>query len=385
MRASEMRRQRSQRSPVKRFADAITGRQAHSPASRGGQQTVDSNSGGTHGTLGWGGTSLIIAGSMMGVGLLTVPAAFERLGWLPAYGCLYGFGTVACYTAVLYARLLAASPWTTSFYSLGRRALGAWGVALVLLTAYLSMFTAPLVQHLVCAQALQEVIGSVVEEGADVPALFITAFAVAAVAMPLIQIRKLRQVRWLGGLGSGAMTLSMCLLAWKLYAVEPSPRGGPHTRMLTHGSLVEGTVGVLNLMFVFTGQDLWVRYISAMHTRTDFQYAASAALSLVTPLTSLVGFIGYSTRGGSLSLDDPVTRNLRPDNWTLAINASLLLAVFIAYVLRLNVATQVLLEMWQPELFHPDPHGHLLGPGAGLPPSARLASKPSKEVPSERE
>ncbi|GFH11965.1 uncharacterized protein HaLaN_07569, partial [Haematococcus lacustris] len=93
----------------------------------------------------------------------------------------------------------------------------------------------------------------------------------------------------------------------------------------------------------------------------------------------------YSTRGGSLSLDDPVTRNLRPDNWTLAINASLLLAVFIAYVLRLNVATQVLLEMWQPELFHPDPHGHLLGPGAGLPPSARLASKPSKEVPSERE
>ncbi|GFH11964.1 hypothetical protein HaLaN_07568, partial [Haematococcus lacustris] len=113
------------------------------------------------------------------------------------------------------------------------------------------MFTAPLVQHLVCAQALQEVIGSVVEEGADVPALFITAFAVAAVAMPLIQIRKLRQVRWLGGLGSGAMTLSMCLLAWKLYAVEPSPRGGPHTRMLTHGSLVEGTVGVLNLMFVF--------------------------------------------------------------------------------------------------------------------------------------
>jgi hypothetical protein len=49
----------------------------------------------------------------------------------------------------------------------------------------------------------------------------------------------------------------------------------------------------------------------------------------------------YAFRGGSLDLSDPVTSGLKQDAWARLINAGVLLALLVAYVVHINVASQV--------------------------------------------
>lgn len=69
------------------------------------------------------------------------------------------------YSGILLARLMAALPWVSSYHALGHRAMGRWGVLLVACTAYAAIYLVPVVLHLVCAQALQQVGASVWQHG----------------------------------------------------------------------------------------------------------------------------------------------------------------------------------------------------------------------------
>lgn len=54
--------------------------------------------------VGWPLMSVIVLGTMLGVGILTLPANFVRLGWVPAVVLLVLFAAANVYCGVLYSR-----------------------------------------------------------------------------------------------------------------------------------------------------------------------------------------------------------------------------------------------------------------------------------------
>jgi hypothetical protein len=50
------------------------------------------------------------------VGILTVPSAFDRLGWATSLICLVAFGGALWYSGVLYSRLMTAFPGISTWH-----------------------------------------------------------------------------------------------------------------------------------------------------------------------------------------------------------------------------------------------------------------------------
>jgi hypothetical protein len=159
------------------------------------------------GTTHWLLTTCILLGDMFGLGSLTLPADFVRLGWVPALALLILFGIGDVYSGLLYTRLLVALPDVVVFDQIGaaqrvgalacvllsrrrapaarqagaccalagaaaadgaaagpaaaagagERAMGKLGKALVFGTVYLTIAAEPIIFHLICVEALQQV------------------------------------------------------------------------------------------------------------------------------------------------------------------------------------------------------------------------------------
>jgi hypothetical protein len=71
------------------------------------------------GTTHWLLTTCILLGDMFGLGSLTLPADFVRLGWVPALSLLILFGIGDVYSGLLYTRLLVALPDVVVFDQIG--------------------------------------------------------------------------------------------------------------------------------------------------------------------------------------------------------------------------------------------------------------------------
>jgi hypothetical protein len=111
------------------------------------------------GTTHWLLTTCILLGDMFGLGSLTLPADFVRLGWIPALVLLILFGIGDIYSGLLYTRLLVALPDVVVFDQIGERAMGKLGKGLVYGSIYLTILAEPIIFHLTCVESLKQVRG----------------------------------------------------------------------------------------------------------------------------------------------------------------------------------------------------------------------------------
>jgi amino acid permease len=94
---------------------------------------------------------------MFGLGTLTLPADFVRLGWIPALALVILFAIGDIYSGLLYTRLLVALPDVVVFDQIGERAMGKLGKGLVYGSIYLTILAEPVIFHLTCVEALKQV------------------------------------------------------------------------------------------------------------------------------------------------------------------------------------------------------------------------------------
>ncbi|GFH23878.1 uncharacterized protein HaLaN_21569, partial [Haematococcus lacustris] len=106
----------------------------------------------------WVLTATVLLGDMFGLGQLTLPQTFARLGYAPASALLLVFCVLCCYSGFLYQRLAILCPEASLFDQVARRAMGRTGVALVWGSMYLAIFLCPLIFQITCAEALKQVL-----------------------------------------------------------------------------------------------------------------------------------------------------------------------------------------------------------------------------------
>ncbi|MEW5302458.1 MAG: hypothetical protein WDW36_005240 [Sanguina aurantia] len=127
---------------------------------------------------------------VLGVGIVAVPAAFNRLGWAVALACICLLAAASQFSRFLHERLLSAldaatlSPPQSSRHSQGvasSLAAGALRSAqerLVRLAMRAALLLTPPLYHIACVESLQQVLGPCVEVPKLVLGLFLAAAAV---------------------------------------------------------------------------------------------------------------------------------------------------------------------------------------------------------------
>lgn len=189
-------------------------------------------------------TTFILLGDMFGLGTLTLPADFARLGWavaLPVIGlCALGM----LYSGVLFGRLATHLPSTRAFDQLGSAAFGAHGKRMVYATVYLTILFEPVIFHLTCMESLQQMLFSA--SVSQIAAGSIVAFII----FPLGLVQGIEEVSAVAVLGTVGMLLAVITATYKLWSLEHIDL--TPTELVHHGQFNTTLVAIMDLVSQLT-------------------------------------------------------------------------------------------------------------------------------------
>ena len=166
---------------------------------------------GTH----WVFTTFVLLGDMFGLGTLTLPADFARLGWAIALPVIAICAVGMVYSGVLFGRLATHLPSSHAFDQLGVAAFGAQGKRMVYATVYLTILFEPVIFHLTCMESLQQMLYS-----ANVSQLAAGSI-VAVLIFPLGLVQGIEEVSAVAILGTVGMLLAVITATYKLWFLNP--------------------------------------------------------------------------------------------------------------------------------------------------------------------
>ncbi|CAK0786030.1 hypothetical protein CVIRNUC_009243 [Coccomyxa viridis] len=290
-------------------------------------------------------TTAIMLGDMLGLGSLTLPSVFARLGWIPAIlvVLLCGLGTV--WAGRLFALLAVKVTRARVFDDFGGAALGNWGRRAVYVTVYATILAEPIIFHLTSMEALQQIFYS-----AGLTQKF-AALLVTAVMVPLAQIQGIEEVSAISVIGTIGMAWALGVIAVKL-CITPKVAGYAHTRLFpqlhSFGDVPELLVAVFDTVFTFGGQVNWLRYLMSMQQKRKFPLAVANVSAVMEVAYLMIGCVGYYRLGSDFDKSKPVTSVLPQDIWTSLANVGLLAHCIIAYMINLNVWTHLVLHLIAP-------------------------------------
>lgn len=152
---------------------------------------------------------------MFGLGTLTLPADFARLGWAVALPVIALCALGMVYSGVLFGRLASHLPSSHAFDQLGVAAFGAHGKRMVYATVYLTILFEPVIFHLTCMESLQQMLYS-----ANVSQLAAGSI-VALLIFPLGLVQGIEEVSAVAILGTVGMLLAVLTATYKLWFLRP--------------------------------------------------------------------------------------------------------------------------------------------------------------------
>ena len=153
---------------------------------------------------------------MFGLGTLTLPADFARLGWAVALPVIALCALGMVYSGVLFGRLASHLPNSTAFDQLGTAAFGAQGKRMVYATVYLTILFEPVIFHLTCMESLQQMLYS-----AKLSQLAAGSI-VAIIIFPLGLVQGIEEVSAVAILGTVGMLLAVVTATYKLWSLKPT-------------------------------------------------------------------------------------------------------------------------------------------------------------------
>lgn len=295
------------------------------------------------GGTGWGLTSLILLGDMLGLGALAIPSAFSRLGgFIPGVAVILVISCIATYSGSLYARLMSVplrrqrgGRDAAMLDEVGAEALGGLGSALVYVFAYLLILLVTVLTTVTAVESLTQALDGL---DLELSRLYCT-LAVAGTVLVLVQVRKLANLGWVSIVGTAGMLFAIVVAILKLVWLDgrhgKSPKHGPE--WAAPASLLPAVVAAFDIFFGFSGQQNWPRFITAMRgPRTHFTRAAGVAMPVIAAALLALGAVGYWKLGDDIDTSKPLTSILRQDVWAVAMNVGVLAHCIVATTLNLN-------------------------------------------------
>eukprot|EP00051_Salpingoeca_urceolata_P028721 m.487943 g.487943 ORF g.487943 m.487943 type:complete len:472 (-) comp25381_c0_seq1:122-1537(-) len=287
-------------------------------------------------TLEWYNASVMVVAIILGLGVLGLPWAFSTMGWILAFVILSLSTVGATYSGITITKLVhaigqnQAAPKAYSelgqvcFGNKGRLVVG--GVQVVYLAGII------IAVQLTAATAFRQMV-----RGCGGSVCIVTAnLVIAAMVLPVMQVKSLREVTWVAVLG-------VCMIIGPLiiYMTEidhpakdtPTSAGFPDT-----SGFDPFANGLTTIIFAYQGQTIFPELIAQMPRPEDFSKAVYSSVLFMTFVYALVGSIGYSFLGSSAEyLQDYVDQRDGLKASTTVANGMLIFHVLAGYVINGNV------------------------------------------------
>lgn len=194
---------------------------------------------------GWILTTCIMVAEMFGLGILTLPADFARLGWAVGLSIVLLFCLGMIYSGVLFAQLGKKLPNARVYEDLATASLGKHGKWVVYCTVYLVIFLDPIIFHLTAAQSLQQIFYE-----KNVP-MWVASLTVSVIMLPLSQIQHIGEVSLISIVGTIGMLTAVVIATLKLLMMEGKPV--EHETMHSGGFNI-AVVALMDIVFTFGGK-----------------------------------------------------------------------------------------------------------------------------------
>jgi len=283
----------------------------------------------------WPKIAYIIVANFLGAGVLSIPFAASQLGYV-----LF----VAFLTAVYLASLLSGKAFYAAFTALpksralsdiGKACYGAAGETTVRFFQYLYMSLVLIILHLTCAISL----------GRIIPGLCVVIYSiiVAGVMITLLQVRDMSEVGTLSLVGTATILIVVLIALIGLPIKDSGSGGGESLFPGQHSTVILLGVSMVDVVFSFAGQIIYVELQSEMEEPKDFMKSMYTANTIMYVCYLLVGCVGYHFVGaGDLKGGDPVTSEIfsKGSGGDRFVNALLFVHVLIAYLIEANVVSR---------------------------------------------
>ena len=198
----------------------------------------------------------------MGSGVLALPFALARLGWVPGLVLVLALALLNLYSGVLLWRLHLLYPIGVTYGDLAGAVGGPPARAAVFAVAYCYFFALQIVYLLTAAECLQVALFWLER------CLYWYTLAAFAVLLALSQCRSLHAISYLGVLSSAAVLLSVVVLLVDSLSTW-SARGAVDIEAFATGvSFQDAFAAAVSILFLYAGQGLYPGEHTRAHAAT---------------------------------------------------------------------------------------------------------------------
>lgn len=282
----------------------------------------------------------IMTSEVVGNGVLALPRAFARLGWIPAQLTLLILFVVTTHTGVLIYRIKAAYPELRSYPHLFARVFGKAGYRYASVVVYLVLFMYTSAAVLVQAKSWE----------AAIPTLSLTewVFITSAISWVVLQFRTMKNVGVLCVFGIVTIIIPVVLSTFALGNMVSSgafPRG-PH--VLFGDNFGEGVVAVMDMLYAFAGHVVFFELLTQMRSQNHFSHALGISQTAVYIIYVSVGSILYGICGDAEWMVSPFTIAIVPGVTKSIVQALIIAHITINISVNGNILTRAVQNRMEP-------------------------------------
>ena len=290
------------------------------------------------GKASWERVTFVIITSFLGAGVLSLPYAASRLGWVIFFVSLIVVAVGSVVSSDCYGRLYQVQPKAKVFADIAREVYGKRFERIFRVAVYVYIGGIVIIFHLTSTISLSEVAGG----GCDA----YLGLIVGALAFVALQARSMHDLSGIAMIGAGAILIP-CVILVIAFPVR-GRRHGASTDLFwpSTSTLVGKGVGFMDLSFAYAGQVIYIELQSGMAQPKDFMKSVLASNTVMTLTYAVVAAVGYYFIGKAQLKDgEPVSTKLAAGSPTLkVVNALVFLHVLVAYAVEGNFLARGILN-----------------------------------------
>ena len=283
----------------------------------------------------WVKIALIIVTNFLGAGVLSLPFSASSLGYL-AYGvALVSIFAVSLLSGRAFSACFRARPESRMMSDVAREAFGPRGERLVRYVQYFYMCGVLVIFHLTCAIALRRAAGG----GCAV----LMSAIVGACALVAMQARSTSTLGTLSALGTGCILVYIGIILVLLPVRGRRPGAREDVLPPPSSSLVAAGVAVMDVVFAFSGQVVYVELQAEMRTPAHFMRSVLSSNGLMFCTYAAIACLGYHFVGAEiLASGEPITSAVAATGSPVdrVVNAFLFVQVMVAYTIEGNIVAR---------------------------------------------
>lgn len=245
---------------------------------------------------GWVASSLIVAGEVMGTGVMSLPHACAGIGWIPGVISLVLFGACAVYTGLLLSFVRNSwYPTANSYKDLANLTYGPrfakfteWGV-LVYWAALMPYYLMAATNSLDTAFPNKDY------------CYYEWAVFLMVILIPTTQLRSLHSLRYAAALSTSSIIAALVLIQVS-FIHEGKLVGKEYetTLLNTDTEFLDTYANMSSFVYAFAGHSLFLELLREMKRPTDFPKSIYSANTLMMAVYASTMAVGYYYRGSSV-------------------------------------------------------------------------------------